>query len=277
MGPWTDLERPPLDPPALRRSLRVGEPGSWWRALDVVETTDSTNADLAEAARAGAGEATVRVAEHQAAGRGRLGRTWTAPPRSALTLSVLVRPGPAVAPSRWPWLPLLAGVAVAEAVRRGTGVDAWLKWPNDVVVEDRKLAGVLVERVDTDTGPAAVVGVGLNVSTRRDELPVPTATALVLAAGHRVDRQSVLPVLLRTFEALYRAWTAVAGDPADLHPAYLRRCATPGREVAVALPDGSTVEGTAETVDGNGRLVVGTTDGRRTLGAGDVVHVRPRV
>lgn len=274
---FSDLDRPPLDVDRLRRTLRVGAPAAWWRALDVVEATASTNADLGAAARAGAEEATVLVAEHQTAGRGRLGRAWQAPPRSALTLSVLVRPGPALAPNRWPWLPLLAGTAVAEAVRRGAGVDGWLKWPNDVVVDDRKLAGLLVERVDTPAGAAAVVGIGLNVSLRANELSVPTATSLSLEGGVPADRQALLPVLLRAFESLYRAWMATGGDPAELYPAYLRRCCTPGRRVTVALPDGSTVEGTAETIDPDGRLVVGTPGGRRALGAGDVVHVRPQV
>jgi BirA family biotin operon repressor/biotin-[acetyl-CoA-carboxylase] ligase len=271
--PYGDLARPPLDEQALRRSLRAGRPGSWWASADVVTDSASTNADLAAAARGGADDAGVLVAEHQSAGRGRLGRSWQAPARSALTLSVLVRPD--VASLRWPWLPLLAGTAVAEAVERTTGVEARLKWPNDVVVDDRKLAGLLLERVDTATGPAAVVGVGLNVSLRRDELPVPTATSLLLELGAVVDRQPQLLALLRTFEALYRAWSATGGDPAaGLQESYVRRCSTLGQSVRVDLPDGSSVSGTAESVDGSGRLVVATGTGRRALGAGDVVHVR---
>jgi BirA family biotin operon repressor/biotin-[acetyl-CoA-carboxylase] ligase len=273
---FTDLERPPLDEPALRRSLRAGRPGSWWARADVVAGSGSTNADLATAARAGAAAAAVLVAEHQTAGRGRMGRSWRAPPRSSLTMSVLVRPD--VGAARWPWLPLLAGTAVGEAVERATGVEARLKWPNDVVVADRKLAGVLVERVDTATGPAAVVGIGLNVSLRRNELPVPTATSVLLERGGTVDRQSLLLVVLRSIEALYLAWSATGGDPeAGLHASYVRRCTTLGRPVRVDLPDGSAVTGTAESIDGSGRLVVTTGAGRRTLGAGDVVHARPVV
>ncbi len=270
-----DLDRPPLDEQALRRSLRAGSPGSWWRAADVVAVTASTNADLAEQARAGAAEAAALVAEHQTAGRGRMGRGWEAPPASALTLSVLVRPG--VPSARWPWLPLLAGTAVAEAVSRTTGVDAGLKWPNDVVVDDRKLAGVLLERVETATGPAAVIGVGLNVSLRRDELPVPTATSLALETGAPVDRQPLLLAVLRTLASLYKAWAAEEGDPHGLHLAYVRRCTTIGQRVRVDLPDGTVVTGTAESVDSSGRLVVASAGGRQTLGAGDVVHVRPVV
>ena len=259
-----DLDRPPLDQQALRRSLRAGEPGSWWRTADVVDVTASTNADLGERARAGAEEAAVLVAEHQTAGRGRMGRGWEAPPSSALTLSVLVRPD--VVAARWPWLPLLAGAAVAEAVSRTTGLDAGLKWPNDVVVDDRKLAGVLLERVETPRGPAAVIGVGLNVSLRPDELPVPTATSLALESGEPVDRQPLLLSVLRTLASLYRAWAAEEGDPSGLHPAYVRRCTTIGRQVRVDLPDGSTVRGHGRV--GRQQRPAGRGVGGRTADAG---------
>jgi len=270
---FSDLERPPLDARALRRALQVGQPGSWWRDLTVVGSTGSTNADLAAAARTGEagqpGGAAVLVAEHQLTGRGRLNRSWQAPFRSALTVSVLVHPQAPMA--RWPWLPLLSGVAVAEAVRRAAGVDATLKWPNDVLVEDRKLAGVLVERVETPVGPAAVLGIGLNVSATRAELPVVAATSLALEQASTVDRQTILLRLLRTLEALHAAWTDA---PDKLQDSYVRRCSTLGRQVRVELPDGSAVVGLAESVDTSGRLVVATSVGRRTLAVGDVRHVR---
>ena len=221
----------------------------------------------------GAPEASVLVAEHQRAGRGRLGRGWNAPARSALTLSVLVRPD--VPAARWPWLPLLAGVVTAETVRSTTDLDATLKWPNDVLVGDRKLAGVLVERVDTPPGPAAVLGIGINVTNSRAELPVPTATSLALARARSTDRHVLLLELLRTLEAIYQEWVRDNGDPAaGLHASYVRRCATLGHEVRVELPDGTTLTGLADSVDGTGRLVVATPTGRRPLGAGEVVHVR---
>jgi len=270
-GAYTALDRPPLDARVLRRALQVGVPGSWWRQLAVVEATDSTNADLAAAARSGPSEgATVLVAEHQRAGRGRLGRGWQAPARSALTFSVLVHPR--LSATRWPWLPLLTGVAVAEAVRRTAEVDAVLKWPNDVLVDDRKLAGVLLERVDTPAGPAAILGVGLNVSATRTELPVPTATSLALLDAACTDRQPVLLAVLRILQALYGEWV---DDLDGLHASYVHRCSTLGRQVRVDLPDGSAVTGVAESIDAGGRLVVTTGAGRRVLAAGDVVHVRP--
>ncbi len=272
---YRDLDRPPLDVRALRRALRVGEAGSWWQAADVVATTASTNADLVARAGDGAAEGAVLVAEHQSAGRGRLDRVWEAPPSAALTWSVLVRPE--VAAARWPWLPLLAGTALAEAVSRAAGVGAGLKWPNDVVVADRKLAGVLVERIETPRGPAAVIGTGLNVSQHAEELPLTTATSLLLEIGAVPDRQPLLLAVLRGFERLYRAWVAEEGDSRGLHPAYVRRCTTLGRTVRVDLPDGEVVQGSAESVDADGRLVIAAPGGRRTVGAGEVVHVRPVV
>ncbi len=274
---YTDLQRPPLDVDALRHALRVGEPQSWWQQLSVVQSTDSTNADLATAARTGADGSDggmALLAEHQRAGRGRLGRAWQAPPRSALTLSVLVHPR--VPTQRWPWLPLLTGVAVAEAVRRATGVDAVLKWPNDVLVGDRKLAGVLLERVDAPAGPAAVLGIGLNVSAASGELPVPSATSLMLEGAESTDRQTIAVAVLRTLQMLYAAWTqSTAEDLAGgLAASYVRRCSTLGRQVRVELPDGSVLAGLAETVDAGGRLVLAGEWGRRVLAAGDVVHLR---
>ena len=244
----------------------------------MVDSTGSTNADLAAAARAGAEEATVRVAEHQRDGRGRMGRGWNAPPRSALTMSLLVRPRVAVA--KWSWLPLLAGVAVADAVRSVGEVEATLKWPNDVMVSGLKLAGVMLERVDTPAGPAAVLGVGINVTNSRAELPVPAATSLLLEGAASTDRQPLLVSVLRAIEARYAAWVldAEAGSApitGGLQASYIRRCATLGREIRVELPDESMVSGRAETVDEDGRLVVVSPAGREVLAAGDVVHVRP--
>lgn len=245
-----------------------------WSRVDVVEKSPSTNAELARLAEEGAPAGSVLVADHQSAGRGRLGRSWVTPPRSALTFSALVDPG-RVPLRRWPWLPLLAGIAVAEGVRRVAEVDSELKWPNDVLVGERKLAGILVERVERPAGALAVVGVGLNVSMTADELPVPTATSLELEAASTTDRSVVLRELLRTFEALFVQWRADGGDPAlGLHEAYVRRCSTLGREVRVDLPDGEQLTGTAAGVDADGRLEVRTASGARTLGAGDVVHVR---
>lgn len=267
-----DLDRPPLDRAALERALL--HPAGRWREVVVVAETASTNADVAARARADEDDGLVLVAESQVGGRGRLGRVWTAPPRSGLTMSMLLRPRD-VPPGSWPWLPLLTGVAVAEAVGRVTDLAPRLKWPNDVLVGDRKLAGILVERVETPAGAAAVVGVGLNVSLRAHERPVPSATSLTLEGVPAPDRTVVLREVLRVFGALYDAWLAAGGDAAaGLADAYTARCATLGRDVRVDVPAGEPVRGRAELVDADGRLVVVTASGEVAVGAGDVVHVR---
>ncbi|MFI0357751.1 biotin--[acetyl-CoA-carboxylase] ligase [Actinomadura sp. 9N407] len=282
---YGDLGRPPLHEGGLRRALV--RPGALWRDVRVVAETGSTNADLARLVGEGAPEGTVLATELQTAGRGRLGRPWTAPPRSGLMFSMLLRP--VVPAARIGWMPLLTGVAVAMAVRRMTAwseagekflgepedvaVDARLKWPNDLLVGERKLAGILAEKV----GDAIVVGVGLNVGLREDELPVPTATSLLIEGAPLTDRAPLLRAILREFETWYREWTALEGDPesSGLRTAYKELCATLGRNVRVELPAGEPLRGTAGDVDASGRLVVTGEDGAvRAVGAGDVVHVR---
>jgi BirA family biotin operon repressor/biotin-[acetyl-CoA-carboxylase] ligase len=261
---YEDLDRPPLDVRALRTALARTR----WTDVRVSARTGSTNADLAALAREGAPAGTVVVTEQQTAGRGRLDRRWEQPRSSGLAVSMLVAPRE-VPMHRWAWLPLLTGLAV-DATVRSFDVPSALKWPNDVLVDDRKLAGILVEVVVTPQGPAAVVGVGLNTGLRADELPVPTATSMRLEGASTTDRTVVLRELLRTFDALHRAWVADEGEPTNVRESYVRRCATLGRRVRVELPDGSTLEGTAETVDLEGRLVVAG----QAVSAGDVTHVR---
>ena len=266
MAQQTEVERPPLDAAGLRR--RVISPGGLWREIRVVAETGSTNADLLAEARAGAAEGLVLAAEAQTAGRGRLGRSWGSPPRAALTFSVLLRPA-AVRPALRGWLPLLTGVAVAAALRAGAAVPAVLKWPNDVLVGERKLAGILAEA----HGDAIVVGVGLNVTSGAAELPVPTATSLRLAGAAGPGREALLEAILAGLAGRYRAWCADPDAP-GWREDYLRWCATVGRPVRAGLPGGTQLAGTAVDVDGAGRLVVRTGDGLIPVGAGDVVHVR---
>lgn len=267
-GPYSDLSRPPLRQASLARGLLV--PGGLWTSVRVVPVTGSTNADVAAAAAQGEPEGLVLVAEEQRSGRGRLDRVWQMPARAGLLFSVLLRPP--VEPARWGWLPLLAGVACAEAVESVTGVEAALKWPNDVMVGERKLAGILAERrVD-----ALVLGIGLNVSLAEDELPVPTATSLALETDEPVDRDPVLRAVLRALEHRYRRFVGAGGDPvrSQLLEEYRARCATVGREVRVLLPADRELLGRAVDVDAEGRLVVDGPDGRVPVAAGDVVHVR---
>ena len=249
-----------------------------WGPVEILPSSPSTNQVVADRARAGAHEGLVVVAEHQTAGRGRLDRTWVTPPRAALTLSALLTPT-AVPAQRWPWLPLLTGVAVANAVRRLGGEPA-LKWPNDVLMAGRKLAGILVERVerpDPEGGPAAVVGIGMNVSTTAEELPASaraTATSLLLE-GIAADRDLLLTALLEELADLYERWRDSGGEPGPLRAAYLAASGTVGTRVRVELPGGTRLVGDAVDVDDGGRLVVAEHGRRRCLAAGDVVHLRP--
>jgi BirA family biotin operon repressor/biotin-[acetyl-CoA-carboxylase] ligase len=272
-SPWSDLERPALDGPALSAALT--RDSALWRSLEVVQEIGSTNAALVAAAAADEPEGAVLVAEHQVAGRGRLDRVWASPPRAGLTVSFLLRPD--VPAARRGWLPLLTGVALAEAVGAVTGVRASLKWPNDLLALDgRKLAGILAESHSSPThATAVVVGVGLNVSTTAAELP-DTGTSLSRVTGATVDRAPVLLSFLRAVERRYRQWTAALGDPVSsgLARDYLAWSSTVGADVVVDLPDGSTLEGTATAVDWDGRLVLATPEGQVELASGDVRHVR---
>lgn len=291
---WQDLSRPPLRQTALQQALTTG-PDPAWRRLDVLAQTGSTNADLTERARHGEAEGAVLVADHQSAGRGRRDRTWIAPPRAGLAVSVLLRPGTHQVPQeRWSWLTLMAGVAVTDALIRVCGLPATLKWPNDVLVpradtEDAgKVAGLLAEVVRTDGGPdpghAVVLGLGINVSQAADELPVPTATSLTLAGSAITDRDTVLRAVLRALADRYQDFIAAQGDPthptSGLAAVYRERCGTIGRLVRAELPDGTTRHGLADGVDDEGRLLLrvppeGPDSTVFALSAADVVHIRP--
>jgi BirA family biotin operon repressor/biotin-[acetyl-CoA-carboxylase] ligase len=281
--------RPVLD--AARLNGALSPRPVLWREVRVVEETGSTNADLLAKARAGAGEGLVLVAEAQTSGRGRMGRRWISPPRRALTFSVLLRP--AVPAGLLGWAPLLAGVAVASALQRTAGVDARLKWPNDVLVDGAKIAGILAER----SGNAVVIGTGINVLQRRGELPVPTATSLLVAqgagpAGAGVAgpvaapepgagadmRERLLIAVLDELARWYRAWLDQPrpGDAegCGLRAEYLCRSGTVGAAVTVMLPGGQNLTGRAAGIDAAGRLEIRTPTGLVQVNAGDVVHLR---
>jgi BirA family biotin operon repressor/biotin-[acetyl-CoA-carboxylase] ligase len=265
--------RPPLDAERLASADPDLLPGL---QVEVVEEAPSTNALVIERAHSGAAEGLVVVAEHQTSGRGRLDRTWETPARSGLTFSVLLRP--TALQQSWPWLPLLTGYAVAKALK-AAGFEASVKWPNDVLLADRKVAGILVERIETGDGPAAVVGIGLNVGMTAEELPVPEATSLAVAGGVVPDRTELLVSVLASLWESYTAWQE-GGDLAGMRLAesYAAACATIGQQVRVDLPSGQALTGTATGIDPSGRLLVEHAGeggaGRTAISAGDVVHVR---
>jgi BirA family transcriptional regulator, biotin operon repressor / biotin---[acetyl-CoA-carboxylase] ligase len=308
--PGSEEGRPVLD--AARLNIALGSPPGLWREVRVVEETGSTNADLLAQARSGAGEGLVLVAEAQTSGRGRMGRRWISPPRRSLTFSVLLRP--AVPAGLLGWLPLLAGVAVASALQQTAGVDARLKWPNDVLVDGAKIAGILAERWSN----AVVIGTGINVLQHRGELPVPTATSLLVAQGAgsagagaagpaeagpaeargagRVEawgaepagaagsaagadmRERLLTAVLDELARWYVAWLDQPqpgdADGCGLRAEYLRRSGTVGMAVTVILPGGQNLTGTATGIDASGRLEIRTPTGLVQVSAGDVVHLR---
>lgn len=261
-----------------------------------VAETGSTSSDLVAAILADDGawpHLSALRTDHQAAGRGRAGRTWTTPPGTSATFSVVLRPGRPRA--EWATLSLVAGLAVARALRAprtvgaGPSVDAALKWPNDVVLRSpasgpdpaagdlpgwgstRKVAGILAETVPGRD--AVVVGIGVNVAQREAaDLPVPWATSLALEGVTTTPRE-VTHAVGRELAALTAAWEA--GGLAALHDDVVAATDTIGRDVAVDLGDGVVLTGRASGIEPDGRLVVVTADGAtHPVSAGDVVHAR---
>ena len=230
--------------------------------VTLLPTAGSTN----EIAAAGPRPGRVVVADHQIAGRGRLDRSWTTPPGTALTFSAVVEP--ALEMRYWPLIPLAAGLAVADALR-AAGARPMLKWPNDILLESGKVAGVLVERIG-EPG-RAIIGIGINVDLAPSELPVPTATALSLE-GVQVSRTDLLGDVLRALSARLGALEA---DPGDFVATYRDACDTVGREVEAHLPGGIRERGKAIGVDDNGRLQIQVGDRVVAMAAGDVIHLRP--
>ncbi|ROS76978.1 biotin--[acetyl-CoA-carboxylase] ligase [Cellulomonas sp. PhB143] len=283
-------ERPRLRPDVLRRLL-VGE-GRPLRRLEVVEESPSTNDQLAAAVRADPDAwpaPALLVAEHQSAGKGRAGRTWTTTPRSSLVVSLLVRPPVPVAALTW--LPLLAGLATAHALRATAGVAAVVKWPNDVLVPvpddtggPRKVVGILAEALGDG---AVVVGLGVNVSQTPAELPVPTATSLLLAGAATTDREVLLTALHESFGDVLGRWRDAGGDAvgAGLRDECAAVCVSVGARVRVepaagaalegAPFEGAAFEGEGTGLDDDGALLVRDASGAvRRVVAGDVHHAR---
>ncbi|MFI9385173.1 biotin--[acetyl-CoA-carboxylase] ligase [Kutzneria sp. NPDC052558] len=258
----------PLDSDRLRAAL-TGP----YAQVDVVESTGSTNADLRTAARAGAADRTVLFAEEQTAGQGRRARTWVSPPHTGLYVSVLLRPD--VPPHRVPWITMLAGAALVRTAR-SVGVDAGLKWPNDLLVGTAKCAGVLAEADD-----GVVLGMGLNVAALPDDVPPGAgglpATSLEQQGATTTDRTEIAVRLLRNLAELDDAWRQEHGDPiaSGLHAEYREHCSTLGRRIRIELPGDRELVGTAVAVDADGQLVIRADDGsRHSVHAGDVVHLR---
>jgi BirA family biotin operon repressor/biotin-[acetyl-CoA-carboxylase] ligase len=257
--------------------------------MTLLAATTSTNDLAREAARAGSPHGATWVAEQQTAGRGRRGHAWISPSGEGLLFSVLVRT-PCV-PSRIPPVALVVGLAARDAVSRAAaGAVVTIKWPNDVLVGDRKLAGILTEATGIEStgsqsatspgeaGDAVVIGIGINVSTTPEELPQGpgglSATSL-LAEGIPVERDVLLVEVLRALGQWLKTYSR-SPDPeqSGLLAQYQRMSATIGRGVRVELPGGAALSGMATAIDTHGQLIVEADGGSYPVAAGDVIHVR---
>jgi BirA family biotin operon repressor/biotin-[acetyl-CoA-carboxylase] ligase len=256
------LSHPPFDLTRFHDALRTQTFG---RNL-VFEPVVGSTMDLArDAAHHGAAEGTVALADEQTAGRGRMGRSWVTPPAANLTFTMILRPPPAALRQ----LAMITPLAIVRGCEQELGVRADIKWPNDVQVEGKKLAGILIESEIDGTGAnAALVGVGLNVNfdPRAHEDIRDIATSLAVVLGRQVEREPLLATVLFHVETLY----AAAKEGASIRDAWRERLVTLGQSVQVTAPD-RVVEGVAEDVDDEGALLVRTADGALVIiEAGDV-------
>jgi BirA family transcriptional regulator, biotin operon repressor / biotin---[acetyl-CoA-carboxylase] ligase len=250
-----DTPRAPLDQSQITSTL-----SQYWR-VSVVDLTASTQDDLAEKVNAGDGKSgDVIIANYQSAGRGRLDRTFLAPASTALLFSIYLNPDRSR--DDWSFIPLLAGFSIADTLRK-IGADVSIKWPNDLLINEMKLGGI----ISTAAGAGVIIGIGINVSTTVTELPVERATSLAIAGVTKLDRNFLLPLLLNAFENDFRAW--------DLGESFLEKysqlSATQGREVTIIGPAESSIRSRAKSFDDQGRLHL--EDGQ-IVTVGDVIHLR---
>jgi BirA family biotin operon repressor/biotin-[acetyl-CoA-carboxylase] ligase len=230
---------------------------------------DSTNTYLVEAARSGAPSGTVARADFQRAGRGRLTRTWEAPARSGLLVSILLRPN--LAANELHRVTAAVALSARAALTRLCGLRPDLKWPNDLIVDDRKIGGILAEAVASPNGElAVVVGLGLNLTSEGP--PEANGTSVRRETGITIDPRAALDALLEELD--WRVELLGDAEKATLRDEYVGALSTIGAQVRVELADGRAIEGTAVGVDEDGRLEVEAGTERVTVGVGDVVHLR---
>ena len=228
----------------------------------MVDLTASTQSDLAELVNASVAKSgEVIAAEFQSNGRGRLDRTFEAPPQSALLFSFYIAPKRAV--SDWGFISFLAALAMREVITDQLAEKVNLKWPNDILIGDKKVAGLLAQQI----GEGVIVGIGLNVAMSTDELPVPTATSLLLAGSNLLDRNLILSAFLNHFENLFKEWDSGG----DFLEKYRQVCSTLGRQVRVEVLGRDSIEGEAVSITAQGVLIL--KDGTE-VNVGDVVHLR---
>ena len=249
-----EMLRAALDNSRINASLT-----QYWR-VSVVDVTASTQSDLAELVSSGkAIPGDVIAANFQSKGRGRMSRRFEAPKNSALLFSFYIKPKRNR--QDWGWIPLIAGVSVAELLEV---CNATVKWPNDILIGDKKVAGLISEFA----GEGVVVGIGINIGMRFDELPVPTATSMAIEGVTDIDRNQLLCEFLTIFENNFRAWDD--GDDA-IGQKYQELSSTIGKKVQIHYPDKRIEKATAVGISARGELIL---DSGSHVHAGDVVHLR---
>ena len=245
--------RTPLDTSAISAALAA----DYWR-VRVVDAVASTQDELKSEL---VSNGDCIVSEYQSAGRGRLDRSFDSPPNVALLLSFFIEPRRS---GEWGWIPLIVGVAVARTLNAATNSTAYkTKWPNDVICESGKVSGILCERY----GEGIIVGIGMNVSTLPEELPVESASSIFIESGVELDRNKLLGAILGNFQELFARWDAGA----NLSSTYRALSQTIGSQVKVIMPDTKTVTGLAIEIDAEGRLKLESGD---LISVGDVLHLR---
>jgi BirA family biotin operon repressor/biotin-[acetyl-CoA-carboxylase] ligase len=239
--------------------------------FEYLEQTGSTNRDLLAKAE-GLPEFYVLTTDFQTAGKGRMDRSWEASPGSSVMASVLLRPS-FTESSGIGWLSLMTALAISQAIAE-LGASPKIKWPNDVLVGDKKVSGILAE-ASADLS-CVVVGFGINVNQTKEQLPVETATSLFVETGSSTDRDQLLAAVIKNLKQLYLELTAASGDAtiSGLREAILNISATVGQQVSVEFPDRNKAFGKARDIDAAGRLVLETSTETLTVSAGDVLHLR---
>ena len=239
--------------------------------FEYLEQTGSTNRDLLAKAQS-LPEFYVLATDFQTAGKGRMERRWEAGPGSSVMASILLRPSFKES-SGIGWLSLMTALAISQAI--GTlGQEAKIKWPNDVLIQDKKVSGILAEAA-TDLS-CLVIGFGINVNQSKQELPTDTATSLLVETGSSANRDQLLATVIQNLKGLYSELSASGGNAqaSGLRQAILNLSATIGQQVSIEFPDGEKAFGLAKDIDSAGRLVIETTTETLTVSAGDVLHLR---
>ena len=240
--------------------------------FEYLEQTGSTNRDLLDRSSE-LPEFFVLATDHQTAGRGRMGRSWEAGPKSSIMASVLLRPS-FNDPAGFGWLPLITALAITKALNT-LGVSATVKWPNDVLVNSKKISGILAEA--SEDLKVVVVGFGINIFQNQTQLPVETATSLAMVTSQNIDRDLLLSNVITKLRGIYQGFVAAEGnaDASGVRSELIGLSATIGQEVSIEFPDGKKANGKAMDIDQTGRLVVQTQTETLKVAAGDVLHLRP--